>query len=214
MLGGVDVEVEKTFDDYEYPITGKETDLCGKEEKDLPELEKIATESPNLAFPCRYEHLHFDKGVTHMDGATALKYVRSRHAAQDGNDFGRARRQQRFLQATKDKVVSVGFIPKIIPLLNEMKDYVRLDIPFDIMQKFIGEGSSSSKYTITNVVPTTEDFLTPSRSSYGGFILIPNEGEDQWGAFHQHIQNVVKGITPSPTKSASLELSPSQSVSN
>ena len=41
LLGGMDVNVEKTFDDYEYPVDGKEKDLCGKEEKDLPELEKI-----------------------------------------------------------------------------------------------------------------------------------------------------------------------------
>jgi LCP family protein required for cell wall assembly len=127
VLGGVDVNVETTFDDYEYPVTGKEKDLCGKEEKDLPDLLKIATESPTLAFPCRYEHLHFDAGLTHMDGETALKYVRSRHSLQDGNDFGRAKRQQRFLEAVKNKVISIGFITKIPALMDEMQNYIRTD---------------------------------------------------------------------------------------
>ena len=119
ILGGVDVSVLKTFDDYEYPVDGKEKDLCGKTEADLPELEKIASDSPSLAFPCRYEHLHFDQGTTHMNGETALKYVRSRHSLQDGSDFGRAARQQRFLEAVKDKIISPGFITKIVPLMDE-----------------------------------------------------------------------------------------------
>ena len=34
-LGGIDVEVSRTFDDYRYPITGKEDDLCGFEEKEI-----------------------------------------------------------------------------------------------------------------------------------------------------------------------------------
>lgn len=39
LVGGVDVEVPKTFDDFNYPIEGKENDLCGLEEKEI-ELSK------------------------------------------------------------------------------------------------------------------------------------------------------------------------------
>jgi LCP family protein required for cell wall assembly len=46
ILGGVHITVEKSFTDREYPIDGHEDDLCGKTEADLPELEKVATESP------------------------------------------------------------------------------------------------------------------------------------------------------------------------
>lgn len=35
LVDGVDVEVPKTFDDYNYPITGKEDDLCGLKEKEM-----------------------------------------------------------------------------------------------------------------------------------------------------------------------------------
>ncbi len=200
LLGGVDVNVEKTFDDYEYPVDGKEKDLCGKEEKDLPELEKIATESPVLAFPCRYEHLHFDKGTTHMDGATALKYVRSRHSLQDGTDFGRAARQQRFLEAVKDKVISFGFITKIPALMDEMQDYIRTDFDSTTITKVLSEAPSSNKYMINKFVPDTSTYLMPSTSSYGGFILIPNEGEDNWKTMQKAISDLIKGITPTPTR--------------
>jgi len=35
VVDGVDVEVIKTFDDFNYPIEGKEDDLCGLQEKEL-----------------------------------------------------------------------------------------------------------------------------------------------------------------------------------
>src|SRR5680860_1763266 len=78
LVGGINVEVERTFDDYEYPMDGKENELCGH---DPAELDQLATASSQLeAFPCRYKHLHFNKGMQLMDGSTALEYVRSRHA--------------------------------------------------------------------------------------------------------------------------------------
>lgn len=199
LLGGVDVNVEKTFDDYEYPVDGKEKDLCGKQESDLPELEKIATDSPTLAFPCRYEHLHFDRGTTHMDGTTALKYVRSRHSLQDGSDFGRAARQQRFLEAVKDKVISFGFITKIPSLLDQMSSYVRTDLDTGTISKILGEAPHSKEYKISNFVPDTNIYLGQSVSSYGGYILIPKNGEDKWDAMKNAIADAIKGITPTPT---------------
>jgi LCP family protein required for cell wall assembly len=230
ILGGVDVDVQKTFDDYQYPIEGKEKELCGKDEdfnqikdfinppyngeerlklfKEKPALEEFvrqATEEPNLAFPCRYEKLHFDAGLTHMDGETALKYVRSRHSLQDGNDFGRAARQQNFLQAVKNKVINIGFIPKIIPLLDEMKTRIKTDIPIDVMKQLFGESRYSESYKMQSIVLTDSDYLKSSVSSYGGYILIPKEGIDKWDVVHSYINNIIKGITPTPTKTASQE---------
>src|SRR3989344_4326105 len=52
LMGGLDVNIDRTFDDYEYPIEGKENDPCGNKEEDLPAL---ATASSQLeVFPCRY----------------------------------------------------------------------------------------------------------------------------------------------------------------
>lgn len=84
-VGGVDVTVDRTFDDYKYPVPGKET---------------VEPESD------RYEHLHFDAGSMHMDGETALKFARSRHAqGEEGTDFARSARQQKVILAFKDKLL-------------------------------------------------------------------------------------------------------------
>jgi len=88
LLDGVEVDVENTFDDYRYPINGKENDLCDGD----PE------------YDCRYEDIHFDQGLQLMSGETSLKYVRSRNAEGDeGTDFARSQRQQRLLLSFKEK---------------------------------------------------------------------------------------------------------------
>jgi len=233
ILGGVDVEVQKTFDDFEYPLPDKEKELCGKdvefeqvkkymepefdeEEKkrlfaEKPELEtffKNITEDPKEAFPCRYEHLHFDAGKTHMDGETALKYVRSRHSLQDGSDFGRGARQQQFVKAVKEKVISIGFVTKIIPLLDEMKKHIRTDISPDVLQTFVKEAKDASLYRTISLRMSDKDYLMSSYSDYGGYILIPRTGADNWVEIHTMIKNGIAEITPTPTSGPTVLLSP------
>ncbi|MEI9966097.1 MAG: LCP family protein [Candidatus Moraniibacteriota bacterium] len=76
-LGGIRVDVPRDFTDTRYP---------GK----------------NYS----YETFSIQKGWQTLDGPTALKYVRERHADPEG-DFGRAKRQQQVLQALKSKAFSL-----------------------------------------------------------------------------------------------------------
>lgn len=225
-LGGVDVNVVKSFDDPEYPIAGKENDLCGKEEqfkqiekylapsitydfeernrlfKEKPELEdfvKNATDSPELAFPCRYEKLSFKAGLTHMNGETALKYVRSRHGIEDGGDFGRAGRQQQFILAVKNKVINIGFITKIIPLMDSLKDNIKTDVSPELIKKLMGETPSAQKYTFSNLILSDQNYLTETISSGGQYVLIPKTGMDRWKEVRLEIKNFIAEITPAPT---------------
>ena len=195
-LGGVDINVTNSFTDPEYPIEGKEDDLCGKKEEDLPELEKIATESAVLAFPCRYETVTFTKGLTQMDGETALKFARSRHSLEDGGDFRRAQRQQQVIDAVKNKVLSINFIPKIVPFIDELGDHITTDVKAD---RFILEGPNASKYSIATYV-ISDEFMTQTRSENGQYIIVPRTGIDDWDEIHTVISNRLKGITPTPTK--------------
>jgi polyisoprenyl-teichoic acid--peptidoglycan teichoic acid transferase len=109
LVDGVDINVETGFEDKKYPIAGKENDTC----------------NGDTTFSCRYEDLVFEKGIQHMDGQEALKYVRSRYASGDeGTDFARGRRQQKVIVAIKDKIVQPSFyshpanVQKLIQLLD------------------------------------------------------------------------------------------------
>ncbi|MBP9816239.1 LCP family protein, partial [Candidatus Woesebacteria bacterium] len=203
-LGGIDINVEKSFTDIEYPIDGKETDLCGVDPTDavkFEELEKIATESPEVAYPCRYETLQFKAGEQHMDGETALKFVRSRHSLQDGGDFGRAKRQQLFLDAIRSKILSVAFIPKIIPLMNDLEKNLRTDLSLELINKYLGEASDAKTYVMQQVILTTDNYLEEGVSLDGQYILMSNEGQDVWTRLHRDINNLVIGISPTPSVS-------------
>lgn len=63
-------------------------------------------------------------GVYHMDGATALRYVRTRRG---GSDFDRARRQQQFLKAMWDqrKNLSLG---TILSLFGDLSKSIKTDL--------------------------------------------------------------------------------------
>ncbi|OGK23847.1 hypothetical protein A3C25_04495 [Candidatus Roizmanbacteria bacterium RIFCSPHIGHO2_02_FULL_38_11] len=236
-LGGVDIKVLKTFDDEKYPVEGKEKDLCGKDEqfkniepylnevdasqsaekekllKEKPELDELlrnATESPQLAFPCRYEKIHFDAGNQQMDGKTALKFARSRQSVQDGGDFARARRQQQVLDAIRAKVFSVGFIPKLPTLLDEMENYVKTDVSPDKIQRFLKEVTTANDYSLTSLVLSDQNVLTTDRSDNGQFILTPEEGIDEWRSVEKFIKNTIEGITPSPSPATPKKPTPTE----
>lgn len=89
IVGGIPIDVPQAFSDVEFPIAGKEEDLCNGD----PE------------FACRYETVIFTGGQQRMDGERALTYVRSRHAeGEEGSDFARGRRQQEVLVALTQKL--------------------------------------------------------------------------------------------------------------
>jgi len=119
-LGGVEVKVETAFDDYEYPIPGRENDLCDGDKE----------------LKCRYEHLFFEAGSRVMDGATALKFSRSRNAQGDeGTDFARSARQQKVILAIKDKIMNKDFYlhpQKVLGLLKLVQNEIITDIQPEI----------------------------------------------------------------------------------
>lgn len=164
-VGGLDVEVERSFEDKYFPITGRENDLCGvkEEEKEFSDEEakklnidpgkrkviitpdgKVATDSAEPEkgfeyFPCRFEQVSFDKGIQKMDGQTALKFVRSRMGTSgEASDFARSKRQQKIIDAFRKKILSVEtlFNPKkIATLVATFGRSVETDIPIDDIVK-------------------------------------------------------------------------------
>lgn len=157
-LGGIEVDVARSFDDYLYPISGEEDNLCGFEEKEIDFSEegakklniesgkrkvfispegKIATDSAQedkgvQYFSCRYEHISFEKGKMQMSGAVALKYVRSRHGSNgEGSDFARSSRQEKVLESVRNKILSVETIfnpDKISELIKTLGKSIDTDI--------------------------------------------------------------------------------------
>lgn len=205
LLGGVDVEVKNTFDDYEYPITGAEQDLCGHSEDELPLL---STASSQLeVFPCRYQHVHFEKGTQHMDGATALIYVRSRHALSDeGSDFARSARQSQVILATKSKALSLGTFSnpiRVIGIYNVIKDNIKTDIDTSEFDDFIRLGNNMKDAKITHYAIDAGSekekkpglLVNPILSDQYKYqwVLVPRIGEGDFSEIHSYVDCIVQG---------------------
>lgn len=193
-LGGVDIHVNPSFTDPVYPIEGKEAELCGHSVEEIPILDiQAATSSAELVYPCRYETLHFDLGLQHMDGATALKYVRSRHSKEDGSDFGRTKRQQKLILAVKQKIMPLGFITKAIQFIRSLGDDLKTDLTLDDLTTLAQNASTLNGYTVSTLALTDQNYLINTLSEHGQNILVSKDGQDNWESVHTWLTNTFDG---------------------
>ena len=181
ILGGVEIDVERTFTDFRYPIEGKE-------------------DAPNEAD--RYETIRFEAGKQKMNGDTALKYVRSRYGNNgEDTDFARSKRQQKVIMALKDKALSYTTILDPIKLKNLYDSYgnnVDTDIGFNEVQNF---------YVLSNIIKVDEirSIVLDDRSAAesggllyapedttlyrGAYVLIPRAGN--FSQLHAYVQRYI-----------------------
>lgn len=216
-VGGVDVTVADTLDDYNYPIEGKEDDPCGLSSAEIQSF--TATDSAEAdimaKFSCRYKHLHFDKGLQHMDGTTALEFVRSRHGVgSEGTDFARSRRQHLVIEAFRSKLLSLQILlnpGKIINLYNILKDSVDTDIQQEEIALFIQLAQKMQHATITSTVIDFGDYQQgragllvnpPISSNYNyASVLLPRIGDGNFSEIQAFVAcEIAHGnCTVSPT---------------
>ena len=74
--------------------------------------------------PTGFRHLQVDAGLQHMNGDTALMYVRQRHG---NGDISRAQRQQRVVFALRAKLLSPNIVTQILPLYAQLQDAIQTD---------------------------------------------------------------------------------------
>ena len=144
LVGGIDVYVDEDINDQAYP-------------------------DMNYG----YDPFVISAGWHHMDGATALKYARTRHGS---SDFYRMRRQQQVIMALRDRVLSTDAIVKLLPeapqILQTLHDSISTDFsPSEIVQLILfAKDLPSDKITKVIVDETSvQGWTTPT----GGQVLIP-----------------------------------------
>ena len=192
ILGGVDVEVSVTFDDYFYPIKGAENDICNKSSAEIVKLHQLYSDTElHHQFECRYEHIHYDAGANFMDGETAIKFVRSRASAQHGGDFARSERQQAVLTGIKDKLMSMNAVNTIDELFDEFTKIVRTDLDLKIAKELAAFVGNPDDYKISFVGLSEENVFAATKSLDGQFILIPKEGEGIFSRVHTFVREQI-----------------------
>lgn len=228
MAGGLDIDVDNTFDDYEYPLKNKESDSCGLTDEKIASLSAdIASGSASVveSFPCRYEHLHFDKGSQKMDGETALKYVRSRHAlGREGSDFARSKRQEKVITAFKDKMFAADTLlnpVKVVGIANTLQGSFETDIKEAEYDDFVRLAQKMKGAKVASAIIDTGDsseerlgllMNPPISKTYGNqWVLSPRLGNGKYDEIQEYVGCFIAGtncyvddsgiVTPTPIPS-------------
>jgi len=90
-------------------------------------------------------------GQQHMDGKTAVTYVRYRDSE---GDIGRVQRQQAFMKACMDKVTSPEIVPRIPKIVREVIDAVETDMSLRQLLELAGALKAAASHGLeTDMVP-------------------------------------------------------------
>ena len=136
LLGGVDVLVTNPVLDDAYP-----DDIGG-------------------GFLYGYKRVAVLPGAQHLDGSSALQYVRSRHNDING-DFGRSARQQEVLLAIKAKAstLNAADLPDIV---NALTGEFKTSMGLDRVRSLLGVASAFDLANVSQIV-----LYVPNFTSYG-----------------------------------------------
>jgi LCP family protein required for cell wall assembly len=127
---------------------------------------------------CGRRYWRYAPGTYHMDGFTALCYVRMRKAS---SDFDRLRREQEVAQAIVAKVFSLNGLQRVPELYNQFKTYVRTDVAVEDLLALVPLGAQlaadSSRlhhYTVDTSMATS--WIVPYS---GASVQLPNRDKIQ-----------------------------------
>ena len=190
LLGGINVSVPITFTDNFYPIKGLENETCGFTADQITDFHtRYSDFDLEKQFTCRYEKLHFEKGIVKMNGGTALKFVRSRHSEESGGDFNRSERQHAVLSAIKDKVISLGILSSGNAIYQSLAQSVTTDIKTGSIEEFLKPLGNILEYKVINIYLTDQNLLNNTKAPNGAYILVPKEGLNNYSGIQKYLNS-------------------------
>lgn len=149
LLGGVEVNVDRTFTDYTFP-------------------NRTGGYIPAVTFT---------EGVEVMNGERALIFARSRHASgPEGTDFARSARQQKIIEASKAKLISLNLISdagKINELFTIVGDHFHTNLSAGEMIRLynIGKDLGGDQITSLSLDPTSNLICPEVLETNGAYVL-------------------------------------------
>ena len=184
-INGIVVNVPETLDDSWYPIKGEELNPCGMTPQEVADLTaQYSGFALEKQFECRYEELHFGKGLVYMEGKDALAYVRSRHGSA-GGDFSRSQRQHALLKAIGNKLWSLKTLEKAPEFFKQIDRHITSDVNLEVVKYLVPALKAAKDFETKSVVLSTENVFTTSKSSAGASIVVPKAS---WEAVHNYVQ--------------------------
>lgn len=169
-VDGIDIVVEDAIDDPLYPKEGT----------------------------FDYEPFFLPKGNQHLDGKTALKYVRSRHTT---SDFDRSKRQQQVLLALKKKAEDRNIFTRrglLRQMYYSLQEHMETNLSFRELLSLAEFGAKWDSQKLSMATLNDEPIFqggflyTPLRELYNGaYVLLP--AGDSFDSVHKFIKLMFYG---------------------
>lgn len=154
-----------------------------------------------------WENVYFPQGLQFMDSDRAIRFVRSRQFTQD---WGRAERQQIFIEAVKDRILSSDTLlnpARIVELLRLFQDKLLIsELTFGEIVELIGIIQSVDTSNIVNIV-LSPDFgggrevllnKQPHGRPGGPYYMVPTHWYDCPGNEYCKVQEYINDIIKYP----------------
>lgn len=128
-------------------------------------------------------------GLNHLNGPTALYYVRSRYST---SDFDRARRQQEIIVAIKNKVFSLQLLKKpsqITVLIGHLKNNITTDLNIWDAPTLLSLAPSLDSTTLITKTLSTDNLLVQTIQNEI-YILLPQNND--WTTFRAYFQDILR----------------------
>jgi len=131
-----------------------------------------------------------------MDGTTALKFVRSRHAeGTEGTDIAREARQQEIIGAIKNKILNPHLLltpKKDLEIYRVVKASIETDITPDsavvLARKFFDSRNNINSF----IIPEGLLINPPISKIYDNqYVFIPKAGNGKWDEIHKWVASIL-----------------------
>jgi len=129
------------------------------------------------------------QGQQHLDGKTALQYVRFRHDAL--SDYSRTERQRNFLTAVANRMISTTSLLKLPSILEKVNPYIDTNLTINDMWKLANLGYSS-KMTASEQIPPMSLLV---EKSVGGAEVLGIKSDEELKAYVQEVFNRTDDIS-------------------
>jgi len=144
-----------------------------------------------------YQLFALQGGWQHLDGETAIKYIRTRHDA--SGDFARMRRQQKVLTALKEKIYSfhpVWDINTLLDIWQVMTGHFQTNLSIKDIKTFweISKNIDFEKIKFEVLDPST-GLVVPDSTILGGqraYVLRPTKGLNDYSEIQEYVDNLAK----------------------
>ncbi|GHO67510.1 hypothetical protein KSC_064020 [Ktedonobacter sp. SOSP1-52] len=133
--------------------------------------------------------VHFNKGMQHMDGETAIRYARARYVTDnpaEGTDFARSIRQQLIIKTALSKMKQLSSWPSLFNAMDALQKAIYTNMSLADLGLFTMKMDLNSPQT-ARIGLSFDNVLTSSTSNDGQSILIPKD--NNWDLIKQYVDS-------------------------